>query len=208
MNYKIPIFIFISTAAHFLVLGAYSNRSISFDHATQAGYSTLEVEISAQKSRNKNIDVIQKTISSATDKTSKPLDELDTEQQHQKVAQTTPIKKQTVAVNTQQAISTGNKKEPDILLVTHILKNGFSRHFYYPKTAQRRSWQGKVLLEFTITSSGNIEKIHINSSSGYSVLDNAAIDALKKIEENNEFALALNGHSIEQILPVTYKLID
>lgn len=92
--------------------------------------------------------------------------------------------------------------------VAHVIEKELTKYFYYPAIAQRRQWQGKVLVEFTIFSTGVIEHVKIRKSSGYSILDNAALDAVKKIKQSEQLSLALNGHQINQVLPVTYKLIN
>ena len=111
--------------------------------------------------------------------------------------------------NNRPAVTEKNQKESiDYASISSILNHELSRYFYYPKIAQRRNWQGQVILSFTILSDGDITKIKINESSGYRVLDNAAMDALDQIEQRNLLALALNGHTLEQTLPITYKLLN
>jgi len=99
-----------------------------------------------------------------------------------------------------------DKKVPDHIKINQILHNELARHFYYPKVAQRRNWQGKVLIVFTVTPGGNITQAHVDTSSGYEILDRAALDALSKIKSAKQFSLALNGNSIEKTLPVIYEL--
>lgn len=95
---------------------------------------------------------------------------------------------------------------PDHVKINNILRDELAKHFYYPAVAQRRNWQGEVLIEFTVKSNGKITQININKSSGYEILDNAAIDALRKIDSKDKFSLVLNGQSIEKTLPIIYAL--
>lgn len=92
--------------------------------------------------------------------------------------------------------------------VATILKHELTKYFYYPKLAQRRNWQGDVIVEFVIRPSGVISNIKIKESSGYSILDNAAIISVKKINQPEKLSLALNGNHLEQTLPIKYKLIN
>ena len=55
--------------------------------------------------------------------------------------------------------------------VISIIYKELSQYFIYPKLAQKRNWQGKVLLSLRVTSVGKIYNIKINISSGYSILD-------------------------------------
>ena len=65
--------------------------------------------------------------------------------------------------------------------IISLLKDKIKQHFYYPKIAQRQNWQGKVLLVFDINTHGLIKNITVKQSSGYSVLDNAAMNSLTKV---------------------------
>lgn len=65
--------------------------------------------------------------------------------------------------------------------IISLLKDKIKQHFYYPKIAQRQNWQGKVLLVFDINTHGLIKNITVKQSSGYSILDNAAMASLTKV---------------------------
>ncbi|VAW93170.1 hypothetical protein MNBD_GAMMA23-2104 [hydrothermal vent metagenome] len=65
--------------------------------------------------------------------------------------------------------------------IISLLKDKIKQHFYYPKIAQRQNWQGKVLLVFDINTHGFIKNITVKKSSGYSILDTAAMKSLTKV---------------------------
>ena len=65
--------------------------------------------------------------------------------------------------------------------IISILRDKVQQHFYYPKLAQRRNWQGKVQLAFDVNTHGTIENITVKQTSGYDILDNAAMSALNKV---------------------------
>lgn len=65
--------------------------------------------------------------------------------------------------------------------IISLLRDKLKQHFYYPKIAQRQNWQGKVLLIFDINTHGLIKNITVKQSSGYSILDNAAMNSLTKV---------------------------
>ncbi len=50
----------------------------------------------------------------------------------------------------------------------------------YPVTSKRMGEQGRVLLDVYVNKDGLVEKININKSSGFSRLDNAALNTVKK----------------------------
>ena len=49
---------------------------------------------------------------------------------------------------------------------------------HYPSTARRRGYQGTVVLEVMVSESGTAQEIKLFESSGYRVLDKAAIKAV------------------------------
>lgn len=51
----------------------------------------------------------------------------------------------------------------------------------YPRMAQRKNLEGVVTLSFTLGQGGVINGLNVMTSSGYSVLDNAALDLLERI---------------------------
>jgi len=51
---------------------------------------------------------------------------------------------------------------------------------HYPKRAVRKGWQGRVILDVEILSSGSVGVLKTATSSGYWVLDQAAIKAVNK----------------------------
>lgn len=92
--------------------------------------------------------------------------------------------------------------------VIAVLQQELSKYFYYPKSAQRKNWEGLVILSFIIMPDGVIHKIKVSQSSGYDILDTAAVEALTEVKSRYSLVLALNGNSLEQHLPVTYKLTN
>lgn len=90
-------------------------------------------------------------------------------------------------------------------IIGHI-KNRLVKHFTYPRLAQSRGWQGQVLLVFNLSSDGGIQHIQIKQGSGYDILDNSAITALRKIGRINQSELSLPDHKLELEIPIIYRL--
>jgi len=95
-------------------------------------------------------------------------------------------------------------------LALQYLQGELSRHFSYPRLAQLRGWQGKVLLKFELKKSGTIENIFIAKSSGYAILDRAASKSLAEIkrisETDSRFKEWLDNNNTNLQLPVIYRL--
>lgn len=86
------------------------------------------------------------------------------------------------------------------------LHTSLARHFDYPYVARLRGWEGRVLLAFVVQASGNLNDIRIVRSSGFAVLDDSAVDSLKKVQQLPEAVAWLQGRDIEMQLPVIYRL--
>jgi len=53
------------------------------------------------------------------------------------------------------------------------------RHKKYPNAARTRQIEGKVVIQFVITTDGNVEVAKVAKSSGHSILDKAGLTAVK-----------------------------
>jgi protein TonB len=69
--------------------------------------------------------------------------------------------------------------QPDIQAKPNYLKNPEP---VYPELARRRHQEGLVLLAVKITAQGRAERVEIKKSSGFSLLDNAAVEAVRDWE--------------------------
>lgn len=88
--------------------------------------------------------------------------------------------------------------------VVSRIRGALARSFTYPPRARREGWQGAVLLRFRINSDGSLAAIRVVRSSGYALLDRAALGALIKVGR-----LSLDAalpHPLELQLPVIYHL--
>ena len=114
-----------------------------------------------------------------------------------------PVKKQT-----ENDISDVDKLQiKSKAYIISILIEEFKQHFSYPKLAKKRNWQGEVLLSLRITTTGKIKSIQIDNSSGYNILDQAAITSMRKVETLPKIATWLKN-DIELTVPVIYQLVN
>jgi protein TonB len=86
------------------------------------------------------------------------------------------------------------------------LETDLSRYFSYPPVARKQGWQGHVSVEFTVQPDGQLTNVRVTRSSGYHVLDQSALAALRKVGHLAEARQWLNGQSITVELPVIYRL--
>jgi len=229
---KAYLFIAISALIHTSVIGIISQQ-VSKKAPAEHGRSALNVEITqstntiteqAHSSSKKTVN--KTTVSSATEQTRQTMAavikknkndatnnlnlannvNIDKEKTEKTEKTVPPVADQPVQIPVNNELTTDTAKEINSDLVLATLQQELTKYFYYPKSAQRKNWQGLVILSFTIMPDGIIHKIEINKSSGYDALDHAAISALKEIKIQSELAIALNGNQLHQLLPVNYKL--
>ena len=49
----------------------------------------------------------------------------------------------------------------------------------YPSLARRRNWQGTVIVAVVVSEEGFVKEVQIHQSSGYSILDNSALQTVR-----------------------------
>ena len=86
------------------------------------------------------------------------------------------------------------------------LHTDLARYFDYPYAARLRGWEGTVLLAFNIEASGRLENIRVARSSGYAVLDDSALSALRKVRRLAETSALFPGRAQAMQIPVIYRL--
>jgi len=121
-----------------------------------------------------------------------------------------PLPAQTSApypVQATQAASASLSREEQDKHLRACVMNLITRQLTYPAIARRKGWQGVVKLELHIESNGQISALHIDATSGYSVLDEAALQSLQ-LANVPDAAQWLQGKTRDIVVPVEYKLID
>jgi protein TonB len=107
---------------------------------------------------------------------------------------------------TQAASTTPSREQQDQHLRASVMEL-VARQLNYPAIARRKGWQGVVKLELHIEPDGLISDLHIEETSGYATLDEAALQSLQLANIPNA-AQWLHGEARNIIIPVEYRLID
>ncbi|MDY0137655.1 MAG: energy transducer TonB, partial [Thiomicrospira sp.] len=78
----------------------------------------------------------------------------------------------------------------------------------YPRMAQRRNWQGRVTIEFTLLANGDIVRVHLIDSSGRTLLDEAAMSIFSEKMKHHfkPFPEQINRREWTLSVPIEYKL--
>lgn len=65
-------------------------------------------------------------------------------------------------------------------------------------------WEGTVLLGLRVESDGHLDRIHVERSSGYAVLDHSALNSLIRLGHLAEASTWLDGHGMDMQLPIIF----
>ena len=88
------------------------------------------------------------------------------------------------------------------------LRNALAPYFTYPLLARRNGWQGQVQVGLRVEADGRLSHVRIAHSSGYGLLDSAALATLNRIQALPKAAGWLDGQHFDMVLPIEYRLID
>ncbi len=83
-----------------------------------------------------------------------------------------------------------------------------ARNKRYPRKAKRRQMQGKILIELTLLSSGKVESYKILESSGFPLLDKAAIKMINKSAPFPPFPASITTAQMTRRIPVVFNMKD
>jgi protein TonB len=89
---------------------------------------------------------------------------------------------------------------------TNQLTKAIAKQKKYPKIAQMRQWQGEVLLNIEIDPQGNLVKADILEESRYKILNNEAIDMVKRASPFPQPPEELRLKNFTVLVPISFKL--
>ena len=76
----------------------------------------------------------------------------------------------------------------------------------YPPQAMDRGWQGRVEIRLVIDANGTIKNATIKTSSRYAILDEQALDMVKRGKSSARIPPALSGREFTVDVPVIFEL--
>jgi len=229
MNKTISLIILVSAALHALVLGlvdfnspeetisagsllriniqAPASRKIAAATMAQDIAKPVPKKPSAEKTKNlKKIKPVHKNIT-----TVEQFSELETNQSVDAPSSndTSPPEDNTIVAKLESTTHPDSSALPESVssLLHSDLERAFALHFYYPRIAIKRGWQGDVMISLRIEADGHLTLVKIINSSGYNLLDKAAISSIDKVEILPAAVALLDGRTLDLILPVEYRLL-
>jgi protein TonB len=80
------------------------------------------------------------------------------------------------------------------------------RYKRYPAQALDKGWQGRVEIRLVVGANGMIQSSLVKASSGYEILDNQALDMVKRAKPLTPIPAALRGREFTVDIPVIFDL--
>ena len=88
-----------------------------------------------------------------------------------------------------------------------LVRRKIERAKYYPRWARQKGFEGVVLVEFVIGREGKGGDMKIVESSGYKLLDEAALTTLKRASPFSKLPEGL-GERLKIAIPIVYRLVE
>ncbi len=113
-----------------------------------------------------------------------------------------------------RSISTNNNSVTDHGIIETLeaeymaaLRKAIEAQKHYPKRARRLKREGDVIIDFIIYRNGKINHIQVQQSSGTQILDNAAVNAIKRLGQFKPIPPEIPRDSWALEIPITYALM-
>ncbi len=86
------------------------------------------------------------------------------------------------------------------------LMGAAKRYKRYPSQAVENGWTGRVEVRLVVARDGGVETVRVKNSSGYAVLDDQALDMIRRAEGVTPIPSALQGLPFSVDIPVVFDL--
>lgn len=197
-------FLLAAIALHAGVLGwVNTSPSMQLGGATMDTVAVSLIESSTRDSKPEAEKAVE-----PNDAQPKEADDVQTESASVSAAEPAKIQQEvTLTRATNEAeTSPAAASEASLASIRQQVQTELARHFHYPTTAIRRNWSGTVELVFRVEPDGRVYDVRMKRSSGRSVLDEAALAAMQKVERIPLDPQLKLAHAVELALPVIYRL--
>ena len=122
-----------------------------------------------------------------------------------------PTRVITKATDAPQETKTVNAPSPEKVSAatndySSLLAAAIAKYKQYPKIAQMRGWQGLIIIELQLNPQGGVIYSQIKKSSGYDVLDQEALEMIKRASPFPQPPEALRSKNFTVLVPISFKL--
>lgn len=140
---------------------------------------------------------------------SKPIESMPTPVSQQKVVETpvsapapVSLPKKLPTASQYSAAETKEAKNEYLAYIRQVI----DQRKIYPKNAKKLGQSGTAEVSFTVMSDGTIASVSLSSSSGFTLLDNAAVQILTQLAKVKPIPNELVKSSLEITIPIEYAI--
>lgn len=94
---------------------------------------------------------------------------------------------------------------PEVANYVRAVQAKIINAIHYPQQAKSAGWGGNVKLNINLAANGSLKDIKLMQSSGYKVLDDAALDIAKEQSPYPPFPPQIESQELWVVIPVVYK---
>ena len=209
-SFVLASFITLSLIAHGLLFVINANSQNIFVEPSSLGTQRLNITLASydkntstfkkHSNQNKRQDTLQSNHENFTSNFSVIGKQTRLDSENNKLI---PIEK----INAQSTQTTAQRN-----FLLGELQHRLSHYLFYPKRARRQGLEGNVMIGLHVDEQGFLHNVRLTQTSGFSLLDNAALNAFGKVRnisllpwlnknQNNKF------HPTSLQIPVNYQLI-
>ena len=95
-----------------------------------------------------------------------------------------------------------------LLTYGQSLSKEIKRYQKYPPPAQRRGWEGTTEVVLQISADGKVTTITLGKSSGHAILDEEALDMVRRASPLPQAPPDLRGRALAVTVPIVFRLRD
>jgi len=210
MNRLLGLCLIFSIALHLLLLKniPFALPQYKLDIPIEVDLKFLPSSSSPKKSQAKVRKVSKPKIKfkSKPKPESKPLKEIKLKMSPQKAK---PQSLKTSKASSKTLVKNAKANTLEKKLLTAYLNSIYlkiEKHKEYPFWARRHGIEGRVIVVFSLKRNGQLKEINVEESSGYSLLDKAAIKTIKRAAPFPAFPPELNKKIITLRIPICFYL--
>lgn len=98
------------------------------------------------------------------------------------------------------------QEEVNILRYNEAVKELINKRKMYPSMARKRRMEGNVHVSFTVGSSGQLSSLYLSKTSGYDILDKAAIETVRNSSPFPSFGSCIKQPELKMNVVLVYEL--
>jgi len=113
--------------------------------------------------------------------------------------------KQETILESQRHFSAYSEESTPVVYYTHMIEDIIARTAVYPEEARQEQQEGLVKVSLRLLPNGQLKEAVIKESSGYNILDEAALSAVRELVPYPSFPAEVAQPELHLIVPVVFK---